>query len=84
MVEQNQMRALSDLAVGSYCQVAAVELEGLIRRRILDLGMVPGTPVQCVRKSPAGDPIAFYVRGSMIALRNEDARLIKVNPWQPE
>jgi len=84
MLDQNHTLALSDLAVGSYCQVAAVELEGLLRRRILDLGMVPGTPVQCVRKSPAGDPIAFYVRGSMIALRSDDARLIKVNPWQPK
>ena len=69
--------ALSDLAVGASGYVASVELEGLLRRRILDLGMVPGTPVRCVRKSPAGDPIAYAVRGSTIALRNDDARLIR-------
>ncbi|HWR41697.1 FeoA family protein [Sporomusa sp.] len=69
--------ALSELAVGASCYVASVELEGLLRRRILDLGMVPGTPIRCVRKSPAGDPIAYAVRGSTIALRTDDARLIR-------
>lgn len=70
--------SLSDVSTGAYCHIAAVELEGLLRRRILDLGMIPGTLVKCVRRSAAGDPIAFAVRGSTIALRNEDARCIKV------
>lgn len=81
MLQEHQTISLSELAVGAYCQIAAVELQGLLRRRILDLGMIPGTPVQCVRKSPAGDPTAFQVRGCMIALRNDDARLIKVYPY---
>ncbi len=71
---------LSDLAIGASCYVASVELGGLLRRRILDLGMVPGTAVRCVRKSPAGNPIAFAVRGSTIALRAEDARFIRAFP----
>jgi ferrous iron transport protein A len=69
--------ALSELAIGASCYVASVELKGLLRRRVLDLGMVPGTPIRCVRKSPAGDPIAYAVRGSTIALRIDDARLIR-------
>ncbi|MDF2874631.1 MAG: FeoA domain protein [Sporomusa sp.] len=76
-VQQISTIALSELAVGASCYVASVELEGLLRRRILDLGMVPGTSVRCVRKSPAGDPIAYAVRGSTIALRTDDARLIR-------
>lgn len=76
-IQQEITIALSELAVGASCFVASVELEGLLRRRILDLGMVPGTPIRCVRKSPAGDPIAYAVRGSTIALRSDDARLIR-------
>lgn len=72
--------SLNDMTAGAQCLIAAIELHGLLRRRILDLGMVPGTPVECVRRSPSGNPIAFAVRGSTIALRSEDARNIKVAP----
>ncbi|WP_373325859.1 ferrous iron transport protein A [Sporomusa paucivorans] len=77
--EQTSTIALADLAVGASGYVASVELGGLLRRRIFDLGMVPGTTVRCVRKSPAGNPIAFAVRGSTIALRTEDAQLIRAH-----
>jgi len=70
--------ALSTLAAGEACRVAAIELNGLLRRRILDLGIVPGTAVECVRRSPSGDPIAFKVRDSVIALRSDDAGQIRV------
>lgn len=70
---------LSTIGIGSICQVVSLNLEGLLRRRILDLGMVPGTPVQCIRKSPAGDPVAYLVRDTLIALRSEDASQITVN-----
>jgi ferrous iron transport protein A len=70
---------LSAIGIGSMCQVVSLNLEGLLRRRILDLGMVPGTPVQCIRKSPAGDPVAYLVRDTLIALRSEDASQITVN-----
>lgn len=69
---------LSDLAVGTSCRVSSIELVGLLRRRILDLGILPGTVVACVRRSPAGDPTAYAVRGATIALRQDDARHIKV------
>jgi ferrous iron transport protein A len=72
--------SLADLAVGRTCKISSVELDGLLRRRVLDLGIIPGTQVQCVRKSPAGDPIAFRVRNTTIALRSDDASLIKVSP----
>lgn len=78
MKTNNSQLSLSDLTVGSSCRVNSVELVGLLRRRILDLGIIPGTVVECVRKSPAGDPIAYWVRGTMIALRSNDASQIKV------
>lgn len=75
-----KLLSLADLTVGTTCKISSVELDGLLRRRILDLGILPGTQVQCVRKSPAGDPIAFKVRDTTIALRSNDASLIKIYP----
>jgi len=49
------------------------------RRRLLDLGFVPGTLVEVEMVSPAGDPTAYRVRGSVVALRREQANLIRVN-----
>jgi ferrous iron transport protein A len=69
---------LSKLPVGSSGKIAYLELDGLLRRRVLDLGMVPGTQVECVRRSPSGDPTAYQVRGAMIALRSENAKQITV------
>jgi ferrous iron transport protein A len=42
-------------------------------RRLIDLGLVRGTRVTCVLKSPAGDPCAYLIRGALIALRRADA-----------
>ena len=78
MVPTDKKSSLAELAIGAAGIVSAVELEGLLRRRILDLGIIPGTKVNCVRKGPAGDPIAYNVRNTTIALRSEDADLIKI------
>lgn len=54
-------------------------MNGAIRRRLLDLGIVSGTKITAILKSPSGDPTAFEIRGSVIALRKEDANLIEVH-----
>ncbi len=46
---------------------------GLERRRLMDLGIIPGTVVEAELRSPVGDPTAYRVRGAMIALRREQA-----------
>ena len=51
---------------------------GNIKRRMLDLGFTKGTKIVPVFKSPFGDPTAFEVRGSVIALRKEDSCLVMV------
>ncbi len=78
--DQAQIIPLSFLAVGSACKVAQLDLDGLLRRHILDLGIIPGTTIECIRRGPSGDPTAYGVRGTTVALRNEDARLINVYP----
>lgn len=64
---------LSALRVGEGARVAQVEATPSMRRRLMDLGLVPGTSVTCVAKSPAGDPAAYQIRGAVIALRGSDA-----------
>ena len=49
------------------------------RRRLLDLGFVPGSLVEVEMVSPGGDPTAYRVRGTVVALRREQANLIRVS-----
>ena len=58
----------------------ARELSGGMRRRVQDLGLVPGTRVTCVRRALSGDPIAYRIRGAVVALRKCDAAQIEVQP----
>lgn len=69
---------LNELPPGCAGEVVTLDISGPTRRRLLDLGLVPGTRVAAVRRSPAGDPTAFRVRGALIALRAEDGRRIVV------
>lgn len=69
---------LTRLSIGKRAEVVCVGSEGLMRNRLLDLGLVPSTMVEAVRKSPAGDPVAYKIRGAVIALRSEESRQITV------
>lgn len=51
---------------------------GNIRRRLLDLGLVKGTKITPIFKSPSGDPTAYEIRRTLIALRKEDSKHITV------
>jgi Fe2+ transport system protein FeoA len=66
------------LKIGETAKVVAVNCQGFLRTRLADLGLLPGTPIEAVTRSPLGDPTAYEVRGSVIAIRNEDAQLIEV------
>ena len=69
---------LDALRVGQWGEVAEVLTEPAMRRRLLDLGLVPGTAVSCTAVSPAGDPAAYLIRGAVIALRRRDARGVRL------
>ena len=56
--------------------VDTLNCSGNIRRRLLDLGLVKDTPIVPILKSPSGDPTAFEIRKTIIALRKEDCCLI--------
>ncbi|NMC20352.1 MAG: metal-dependent transcriptional regulator, partial [Thermogutta sp.] len=75
-------RTLASLKVGESAVVRGISprVRGLQRRRLLDLGFVPGSIVTPEFRSPGGDPTAFRVRGTLIALRRDQAALIFVEP----
>ena len=58
--------------------ITKVEGEDLMKRRLLDLGFIPGREVECVLVSFAQDPKAYQVNGNVIALRGVDAKKIEV------
>ena len=70
--------ALNELQPGESARVLRLLCSGSLRRRLLDLGLDPDTRVSCVGRSPAGDPGAFLIRGSVIALRDRDSRQVLV------
>ncbi len=69
---------LAAIGVGEKVRVLELQCEGAYRRRLLDLGLIPGTEVRAVMLSPLGDPMAYEIRGSIIALRLGDASKIIV------
>ena len=71
-------RRLSGLSRGQTAQVAALLAPGPMRRRFQDLGLIPGTTVECLGRSPLGDPCAYLIRGAVIALRQSDADTVTV------
>lgn len=75
--------SLASLAVGEKAVVSRLEAEGPMRRRFLDLGLLPGAAVCCVGKSPAGDPAAYEIKGAVIAIRAKDAGTVMITPCPP-
>ena len=76
----NTSTSLACLAVGQSGVVTGLLNDGKIRRRLQDIGLIKGTVVECIQKSPLGDPTAFLIRGAVIALRREDSVLILICP----
>lgn len=70
--EAETTKNLNGIDVGEYAEIAELLTKGSMRRRLLDIGLTPDTKVECVGKSPAGDPKAFLIRGAVIAIRKED------------
>ncbi len=73
------MRDLLSLAPGNRAVIEALTGMGWQRNRLLDMGFTPGALVEMVRKAPGGDPVAYRVRGAVVALRSTDARTIIIS-----
>jgi len=75
---------LSNLKLGEQGYVVSISpvLRGAERRRLMDLGIIPGTLISAELRSPSGDPTAYRIRGATIALRHEQADQINISPIQ--
>lgn len=73
-----QSKNLTQLHEGESARVIRLQNRGSMKRRLQDLGLVEGTKVECIQKSPYGDPVAYGIRGAVIALRTEDAQGVLV------
>lgn len=73
-------RTVADLGLGQPARIARVGGATPLRRRLLEMGVLPGTMIEIVRVAPLGDPIEVRLRGYALSLRREDARAISVEP----
>lgn len=73
-----EKKTLNLLNLGEKTKVKKIENKGSIRRRLLDIGLTPGTEVRSILKSPAGELSAYLIRGALIAIREEDASFIQI------
>ncbi len=73
MMDESNKIKLFEGKKGDFIRITHINIDGVMRRRLLDLGFVPGAIVEVIRKSPLGDPIAFRVSQTSIALRKEES-----------
>lgn len=69
---------LDELQVGHSGIITEVGGEGLLRCRLLDMGLIPHTRIRVSKIAPMGDPMELFLRGYTLTLRKEDARSIQI------
>lgn len=76
---KQQEKNLNDLPLNTKGYIQKLNCTGNIRRRLLDLGLIEGSSITPVLISPWQDPRAFFIRGTLIAIRKEDANSILIH-----
>ena len=71
---------LTSLHVGRKAVVTSIDVPIENRGRLLEMGLLVGTPVELIRYAPMGDPVEIKVRGYHLSLRKNEAQLIQVRP----
>ena len=72
------IRSLADLLPGETGRVAEMPADDSVGRRLMDLGLLPDTPIRALRRSPLGDPSVYELRGYRLCLRRADAATIRI------
>lgn len=75
----NNYITLNDITPGKKATIKEILSSGSIKRRLLDIGLIENTTIECVGQSPSGDPLAFLIRGAVIAIRREDCLNIYIS-----
>ena len=79
--KESDMMKLNEMEINKTCKIVRINCKDDIKRRLLDLGMIKGTKITPVLISPSGDPKAFDIRGTLIAIREDDTKLIEIKKW---
>ena len=74
------LQALTSVSIGTKATVAEIKLPPENRPRLMEMGLLVGTPVELVRFAPLGDPVEIKVRGYNLTLRRHEADQIIVRP----
>ncbi|MBP7893069.1 MAG: ferrous iron transport protein A [Firmicutes bacterium] len=81
MIKDDRLTSLDGLDLGERGTIIRVGCPGPLRRRLMDMGLTPGTEVRLEGVAPLGDPIIVSARGSRLGLRRAEAASITVSPW---
>ena len=76
-------RSLQSLADGQSGVVERIALTGATKRRLIEMGITPGTRVGVLKRAPLGDPIEILLRGYSLTIRGTDAEQIFVTEVRP-
>ena len=71
-------RLLSDLSIGARGRVVRLRCERYVARRLMEMGLLPGTTVEIQRIAPLGDPIELRLRGFSLSIRRSEAERIEI------
>lgn len=71
---------LASLANGERAAILSVDCARPVAVRLLEMGLVPGTEIEVLRRAPLGDPIELSVRGYSLSVRKADAASVSVEP----
>lgn len=72
------MKTLKQVKIGDTVKVVKLHGEGVIKRRIMDMGITKGVEVHVRKVAPLGDPIEVTVRGYELSIRKADAEMIEI------
>ena len=78
MTRLKRLNDMSEMQVGDRAKVLEIGLPGSLGRRLQDMGLIPGTVIRCVLQNSSGEFKAFRIRGAVVAVRAEDAGMIRV------
>lgn len=73
---------LDQLEAGQTATVVKIGGKGLIRRRLMDMGLTKGITVEMIKAAPMGDPIDYLVRGYHLSLRKVEAQMVEIKMEQ--
>jgi len=77
-IERVTVMTLNKLPLGKISKIVAINGQGALRRRLLDMGLTPHTEIMVRKVAPMGDPIELHLRGYELTLRLDDAKEIVI------